>query len=125
MEVGLGFAEGFDKLYPADYMESLILLQACSASNQAAPISTFTAAVAMLNQGESVGAIHTKLATVSRFKAIIGEAPKQVSQLKIPIQPVLQNKQEKDGFIMLGKRGAANPTEAKEGPIDKFFLQPE
>jgi hypothetical protein len=40
----------------------------------------------MLNQGESAGTIHTKLATVGRFKAIIGEAPKQVvPQFKTPV----------------------------------------
>ena len=78
VEIGLSHAEGFDKMYSADYMESLNLLQACSTSNQSAPISTFATAVAMLNQGKSTEAIHTKLATVSRFKAIIGEAPKQV-----------------------------------------------
>jgi hypothetical protein len=49
----------------------------------------------MLNQGESVQAIRAKLATVSRFKTIIGETSKQAvpQQFKIPIPPVLQNKQ--------------------------------
>ena len=80
--MGLAFAEGFEKMYQADYMESLSLLQACSASNQKAPIGTFSAAINMLNQGESAGAIHAKLATVARFKAIVGDAA--ISQFKVP-----------------------------------------
>jgi hypothetical protein len=40
----------------------------------------------MLNQGEPTGTIHAKLATVKRFKEIIGEAPKQAaSQSKMPV----------------------------------------
>jgi hypothetical protein len=76
VELGLNHAEGFEKTYPGDYLDSLNLLQACSASNQTAPINTFSTAVTMLNQGESTEAIHTKLSTVKRFKDIIGEAPK-------------------------------------------------
>jgi len=69
----------------------------------------------MLNQGESAQVIHTKLATVNRFKAVIGEASKQVvPQFKVPA-PL----QKQDEFGMLGKRGE------KKGPMDAFFLQPE
>jgi hypothetical protein len=41
----------------------------------------------MLNQGESVESIHAKLATVKRFKDIIGEAPKQFAapQFKVHV----------------------------------------
>jgi hypothetical protein len=45
----------------------------------------------MLNQGESSATIHAKLATVKRFKNIIGEAPKQaVPQFKAPVPKIPQ-----------------------------------
>ena len=57
----------------------------------------------MLNQGELVGAIHAKLATVKRFKDIIGEAPKQaVPQFKMSA-PISTKIKEQES--MLGKRG--------------------
>jgi hypothetical protein len=92
--MGLNIAEGFDKLYPTDYMKSLTLLQTCSISNESTPISTFETAVAMLNKGDSVESIHAKLATVKRFKDIIGEAPKQFfapqSKASAPNQPLVE-----------------------------------
>ncbi|MFS8159198.1 MAG: hypothetical protein ACMG6E_03120 [Candidatus Roizmanbacteria bacterium] len=62
-------------MYTSDYVLAHSFLAACTESNAATPVKTFSDAVGMLNGGRSAAAIHSVLFKVQRFKALLPVAP--------------------------------------------------
>jgi hypothetical protein len=78
--MGLNFAEGFEQMFPADYLQSLQHLEKLQATTKA-QLKALEAAVAALNAGKSFCAILAILSKTA-FKSV---APvKQQHQFKVP-----------------------------------------
>jgi hypothetical protein len=68
VEIGLSFAEGFEQMFPADYLQSLQHLEKLQATTEP-QLKALEAAVAALNSGKSFSAILTILSKTA-FKAV-------------------------------------------------------
>jgi len=85
IELGLAHEEQFDKLYPADYLKSLQLLEKLPAPTTDPQLKTMENAVEALNQGKSFEQICSVLAKLPIFKKLVPAGLPKIADFAVPI----------------------------------------
>lgn len=91
LELGLEHMEQFDKLYPADYIQSLKLLEKLPAPTTESQNKAILDAISSLNEGGGLTEISTILAHSPVYKKLLPANPKQSSFTGKPLNQLESN----------------------------------